>query len=164
MWTCSQCGQMHDELPLSFGAEAPDLYFSIPEGERGRRAVLTSDLCVIDKQHFFIKGRVRVPIHGADDQFEWLVWTTLSQQHFERVVSLWETPGRESEPPYFGWFSTQLPLYPPTLNLHATVQTMPVGERPTIIIRDEEHPLAQEQQHGISLTRAQEIAEHLLHG
>jgi hypothetical protein len=41
---------------------------------------------------------------------------------------------------------------------------MPVGERPMIIVRDEEHPLAQEQQQGISSNRLQEIAEQLLHG
>lgn len=163
MWTCSQCGQTHDELPLCYGAEAPYAYFSIPEAEHGSRAVLDGERCVIDNQHFFIKGRICIPIRDADEPFVWLAWVSLSKQNFERALTLWETPGRESEPPYFGWLSTELPVYPSTLNLRTNVQTMPVGERPIIVIGDEEHPLAQEQEQGISMSQVQEIAEQLLH-
>ena len=164
MWKCSQCGETHDDLPLCYGAESPDVYVSIPEAERSARTELNSDLCIIDQQYYFVLGRVCIPIHGYPDPFVWLVWVSLSQPNFERSLALWETPGRESEPPYFGWLSTQLPVYPSTLNLQTSVHTMPLGERPTIIVRDAEHPLAQEQQQGISPSRLQEIAEQLLHG
>jgi hypothetical protein len=163
MWSCSQCGQTHDDLPLCYGAEAPYVYFSIPEAERGSRAVLDDERCIIDEQHVFIKGRICIPIHDSTGPFVWLVWVSLSKQNFERALRLWETPGRESEPPYFGWLSTELPVYPSTLNLRTNVLTMPVGERPIVIVGDEEHPLAQEQQHGIAMSRVQEIAELLLH-
>jgi hypothetical protein len=163
MWTCSQCGETHDELPLCYGAEAPDYFAAIPEAERAARAILDDDLCVVDGEHFFIRGRICVPIHGAEDPFVWLVWASLSKQNFERTLGLWETPGREAEPPYFGWLNTQLALYPPTLNLATSVHTMPVGERPTIVVLDEEHPLAVEQRQGIAPSRVQEIAERLLH-
>ncbi|MGO8947527.1 MAG: DUF2199 domain-containing protein [Ktedonobacterales bacterium] len=164
MWTCSKCGETHDDLPLCFGAEAPDLYASIPDAERDARVKLDTDLCVIDQQYFFVLGRICIPMHGSKDPFVWLVWVSLSQQNYERTLALWETPGRESEPPYFGWLSTQLPVYPSTLNLRTSVHTMPVGERPTIVVRDDEHPLAHEQEQGISASRLQEIAEQLLHG
>jgi hypothetical protein len=164
MWTCSQCGEMHDDLPLCYAAEAPDVYASIPEAQRNARAELDSDLCIIDQQYFFVLGRICIPIHGSQDPFVWLVWVSLSRQNFERTLTLWHKPGRESEPPYFGWLSTQLPVYPSTLNLQTSVHTMPVGDRPTIIVRDEEHPLVQEQRQGISLSQLQKIAEQLLHG
>jgi hypothetical protein len=164
MWICSQCGETHDDLPLCYGAEAPDLYASIPESERDARAELTSDLCVIDQQYFFVLGRICIPVRGSVDLFLWLAWVSLSQPNFERTLALWDTAGRESEPPYFGWLSTQLPVYPSTLNLKTSVHTMPVGERPTVIVRDEEHPLAQEQHQGISPSHLQAIAEQLLHG
>ena len=163
MWICSQCGEPHDDLPLSFGAEAPQYYASIPEAERGARVELTSDLCIIDKQYYFVLGRLCLPIQDAVDPFVWLVWVSLSRPNFERTLQLWETPGREAEPPYFGWLSTELPVYPSTLNLKTAVHTMPVGERPTIIVRDEDHPLAREQREGISPSRWQAIAEQLLH-
>jgi hypothetical protein len=114
-------------------------------------------------QYFFIKGRICIPIQGSEDPFVWLAWVSLSKQNFDRTLTLWDRLGRESEPPYFGWLSTQLTVYPSTLNLRTSVRTMPLGERPTIIVRDEEHPLAQEQQQGVSLRRVQEIAELLIH-
>jgi hypothetical protein len=46
---------------------------------------------------------------------------------------------------------------------HTGAQVMPVGERPTIVVGNMEHPLAREQQQGISPRRLQEIAERLLH-
>jgi hypothetical protein len=164
MWTCSQCGETYDDLPLCYGAEAPQIYRSIPESERAARVQLSSDLCVIDRQYFFVQGRLCLPIQGSVDPFVWLVWVSLSQPNFARTLSLWETPGREAEPPYFGWLSTELPVYPSTLNLKTSVHTMPVGERPTIIVREEDHPLAHEQREGISQDRLQVIAEQLLHG
>ncbi len=51
-------------------------------------------------------------------------WVTLSEANYERMLELWDTPGREHEPPYFGWLSTELPTYPPsTLNLKTMVHT-----------------------------------------
>ncbi|MEU4303103.1 DUF2199 domain-containing protein [Kitasatospora aureofaciens] len=41
-----------------------------------------------------------------------------------------ETEGRETEPPYFGRLTTELPIYSPsTINLKTMAHTRPVGER-----------------------------------
>ncbi|MEU6973410.1 DUF2199 domain-containing protein [Kitasatospora aureofaciens] len=41
-----------------------------------------------------------------------------------------ETEGRETEPPYFGWLTTELPIYSPsTLNPKKMAHTRPIGER-----------------------------------
>ena len=83
---------------------------------------------------------------------------------FTRALSLWTTPGREREQPYFGWMSTELPLYlPSTLSLKTRVHTQAVGQRPLIELEPTDHPLAVEQHTGITLARVQEIAETLLH-
>jgi len=79
------------------------------------------------------------------------------------MSELWETPGRKSEPPYFGWFSTSLPGYPETLNLKTNVYTRPVGQRPLIKLEPTDHPLAVEQQEGITMARVQEIVEIVVH-
>jgi hypothetical protein len=77
---------------------------------------------------------------------------------------LWYTPGRESEPPYFGWLSTELFTYPTTtLNLKTSVHTQPVGVRPHIELEATDHPLAIEQREGITWERVQEIAENVMH-
>lgn len=161
---CRSCGEYHDELPLVFGPEAPIYWYGIPEPERASRAELNADLCVIDNQHFFIRGRLEIPIRESSETFAWLVWTTLRREDFERVGELWTSIGREREEPHFGWLSTELPVYQPsTINLKTHVHTRPVGSRPFIEVEPTDHPLALDQRNGITWARVQEIAEALLH-
>jgi hypothetical protein len=90
--------------------------------------------------------------------------SSLSKENFKRAVQFWETVGRENEPPYFGWLSSRLPLYPETLSLKTNVHTRPVGQRPFIELEPTDHPLAVEQRNGITMARVREIAAALLHG
>jgi hypothetical protein len=164
-FNCATCGQYHAELPTCFGPDAPAPWYAIAEDERPRRGELTSDLCVIDDEHFFILGRIEIPIQGGDDIFCWLAWVSLSRENFKRVYELWEADGRESEPPYFGWLCSSLPAYPDgTLHLKANVHTRPVGQRPHIELEETVHPLGIEQKQGISRSRLQEIVETAMHG
>lgn len=148
---------------MCLGADAPALWYSIPEDERASRTLLSSDQCIIDDEHFFVRGRVVLPVNDGSDSFVWLVWVSLSATNFQRMCDLWETQGRESEPPYFGWLQSALPYDQPTLSLKTAVHTVPLGERPFIEIKSEEHELAREQSHGISIARVQEIVERALH-
>ncbi len=103
-------------------------------------------------------------LDGVEGLFSWNVWVSLSVANFERITELWETEGREREPPYFGWLSTKLPCYDiDTFLLKTNVYTRRVGERPFIELEPTDHPLAVEQRSGISLKRVQEIAECVLH-
>lgn len=163
-FTCRSCGQFHAELPMDFGADAPVAYYGVPENERQARCDLSSDLCVIDKEHFFIRGCLEIQVVDGPRPFAWGVWTSLSKENFKRTVQMWETSGRENEPPYFGWLCTALPLYPTTLNLKTHVHTRPLGERPLVELEPTDHPLAVEQRNGITMDRVREIAENLLHG
>ena len=110
-------------------------------------------------------GAVVIPVtDAAGTEFDWGVWVSLSRDSFTRALSLWSAPGREREQPYFGWMSTELPLYrPSTLSLKTRVHTQAVGQRPLIELEPTDHPLAVEQRTGITLARVQEIAEMLLH-
>lgn len=161
-FTCSRCGQLHD-LPMSIAFEAPVYWYGIPEAERPRRAVLDGELCVIDNHHYFIKGRLCIPVHESPDQFAWVVWVSLSETSFQHALAAWEQPGRENEPPYFGWLSSEVPGYPSTRNLKTHVHTRPLGERPTIELEPTDHPLAVEQRTGVSLTRVHEMIAAALH-
>lgn len=162
-FTCRTCGQVHDELPLSFGADAPAPYYGVPEQERGQRVLLSPDQCIIDNEHYFVRGCLDIPIHGSAEVFRWGVWVSLSEKSFRRMSEVWETPGRETEPPFFGWLCTDLPGYPDTTALKTLVHTRPLGERPFIELEPTEHPLAVEQRSGISPARAREVGESLLH-
>lgn len=163
-YLCTACGQHHDELPMCFGLSAPDLWYSIPEDERNERGELSSDQCVIDDKYFFVLGRILIPVTDGEGPFIWLAWVSLSEENFLRMTELWESQGRESEPPCFGWLQSNLPYEPSTLSLATQVQIMPYGERPIIVLEQSDHPLAVEQHGGITMARVQQIAEAALHG
>lgn len=163
-FTCATCGEFHDQLPMCFGPGAPMPWFSMPEKERGMRAELSSDQCVIDGEHFFVLGRILLPVIEGPEPFVWLAWVSLSEENFHRASGLWNTAGREAEPPYFGWLQSSLPYQPSTLNLKTMVHTMPVGQRPVIELEPTDHPLSLEQRNGIPMARVQQIVEAILHG
>lgn len=160
---CRSCGQHHATLPLSYGADAPAYWYTIPAAEHEQRVLLSSDQCVIDHEAFFVLGNIEIPILQSNQTFVWSVWVSLSEANFARASELWDTPGREAEPPYFGWLNSMLPIYPITLNLKTMIHTRPVGQRPSIELEPTDHPLAVEQRDGISWERVQEIAEMVLH-
>ena len=111
-YICRTCGLHHDEVSISYSTEAPALWYGIPEKDRKRRAQLSSDLCVIDGQHFFVLGNIGIPILDTDKVFSWSTWVSLSQANYDRMLHLRKTKGREKEPSYFCWLSTLLPSYP----------------------------------------------------
>lgn len=160
---CSRCDQYHDQLPLAYGPEAPALYFTIPKEEVSERAMLSPDLCVIDKEQFFVCGNLELPIIDSDDKFSWDVWVSLSKDNFTKVLDLWEEPTRDQEPPMFGWIANTLPGYPETQNLKANAHQRAVGIKPYIQLEPTDHPLAVEQLDGISMEQIQELAELILH-
>jgi hypothetical protein len=126
--------------------------------------MLSSDQCIVKDQHYFIKGLIEIPVIGSAEPFSWGVWVSLSRENFTRALHVWETPGRESERPYFGWLSTELGLYSPrTTNLKTNAHTRPIGRRPFIELEPTDHPLAVEQRTGITRDRVREIAEAVLH-
>ena len=160
---CSCCGEWHESLTMSYSVEAPASWWSVPKNERGSRSELSSDQCIIDGAHFFLKGLIEIPVTDALDKFNWTVWVSVSEASFQRASELWCKAGRETEPPFFGWLNTALPTYPDTLDLKTMVHTQPVGQRPSVELEPTNHPLAVEQREGITLGRVQEIAERLLH-
>ena len=160
---CGCCGERHPGLPFSYGADAPAPWRD--ELADDERSTLEDELCIIQAEHFFVRARIVIPVVDADTDFDWGVWVSLSRPNFERTLDLWTEPGREQEPPYFGWLCTELPVYEPTtLSLKTNVHTQPVGSRPQVELEATDHPLAVEQRTGITVARVQEIAERLLHG
>jgi hypothetical protein len=153
-FTCSICGNVHEGLP-DVGFDAPSYYTDIPEDERAGRATLTTDLCTVDKAHFFVRAVLEIPIKGTGDVFAWGVWVTLSKPHFDRYVELLETDPPPEDGPWFGWFSNRLSGYPDTLNLKTHVHLRRGRQRPRVELEPTNHPLAVHQREGIAL-------EHLL--
>ena len=162
-FTCATCGKHHDELPLCFGADKPDFYYTVPPEERETRIELGKDWCVVDEAHFFIRGRLEIPIIDYPETLVWNVWTSLSEDSFRSTMDAWNDPLRVEAKPFFGWLQTVVPGYGETLNIKTWVHAQPVGTIPRIQVFEEGHALALDQENGITLQRVQQLVEPLLH-
>ena len=162
-FVCSGCGEHHPEMPLAFRSPAPVNWLS-EDLEGDPDSELGSDQCVIRGEEFYVLGLIQVPVREDDRVFEWGVWVSLSRENFARSTEVWTREGRESEPPVFGWLSTDLPTYvPTTVNLKTMVHTREVGRRPLVELEPTDHPLAIEQRNGITTDTLERRVAHLLH-
>ncbi|MFT4074767.1 MAG: DUF2199 domain-containing protein [Asticcacaulis sp.] len=156
-WKCRTCGQKHDDIPTCFGIEAPWRAF-VSEQEFEQRVELTKSLCVVDGEHFFIRGHVEIPIIGHHENLAFSVWSSLSEESFVDVNEHWDDPNRAACPPYFGWLSSPITPYGNVINLPLSVQSRKPDMVPLFTIRQAEHPLAIDQRDGIAIRRWHEIA------
>ena len=153
---------MYDELPLTFGNNFPDYYFSVPPDEREKRIEIQESLCVVDGAHFFHRGRLTIPINDYDRDLIFNVWTSISEANFRKRNELWENPGRVNDEPYFGWLQTTIPTYGETLNLKTIAIENVVGLIPTIKMIEDGHPLTIDQEEGITFDKALAIVDFIL--
>jgi len=154
----------HEALPMSFAADSPDMYANMNRNERDARSVRGSDQYIIDQKWFFIRGCLEVPIIGSGDVFLWGLWASVREEVFDEISECWELAGREkSRGPFKGRLANSLSVYPETLNLKVQIALRPVGERPLLMIEENDHPLAMEQGSGINRERALALGSLLLH-
>jgi hypothetical protein len=159
---CSTCSQLHEGSP-SFGFRAPDPYLEQSKAiqDAGR---LTSDLCEYedeDGRHFFVRGCLEIPIRGISAPFLWGVWASLSERSYRRYIETYDKP--DSTDRFFGWLCNYLPCYPRTYALKTHVHPRTGGDRPDIVPERSDHPLSIDFYGGITVERAQEIAEAIIH-
>jgi hypothetical protein len=88
-------------MDVAFGKPAD--YFAVPDAERVSRCALTRDWCVIDEQHFYIRGCLYVPVTDANEQFAWGLWARIAEPAFQRYHELYSADG--SQEPAFQAFS-----------------------------------------------------------
>jgi hypothetical protein len=147
-----------------FGAIAPLNYYAIPEPQRASRCDLGSDDCVIDRNSFFVRGCLEIPVHGADEPLIWGVWVSLSEQSFKAWLKVFEEEHRSHVGPFFGRLNAWLKPYQDTMNLKTRVHLRDHGLRPLIELEPTDHPLALEQCNGISIHRVAQIYAIMMHG
>ncbi len=159
---CNSCGEVHEGSP-SFAFSAPSPYLEQPP-EVQQAGGLGSDVCHYEDEdgpHYFIRTCLEVPIHGVTDPFLWGVWVSLSAENYQRYLDTCNQPDPTDR--YFGWFCNYLPCYENTYALKTRVHTRVGDERPLIELERTEHPLTVDFHDGISVARAQELAEQVMH-
>ena len=154
-YRCATCGELHHDLP-HVGLDRPDHYWSVPEEERDERVELTSDTCIIDNEDFFIRGVIEIPVHDYPEVFGFGAWISLKQENF---VNYLENFDSSQIGPFFGWLCTSISYYKDeTLSLKTMAHFRGAGLRPRIDLEpSDDHPLAVDQQEGITLEKAWEI-------
>lgn len=166
-WKCDTCEEWHTGACLDFGYTAP-IYWdhdhkvstdsNPPSLEPIPEWFLNEDFCVVEGEHFFVRGIIHLPIVGTADTFRWGVWGSLSRENFEKLVKAFDDPDGIELPPMFSWLSNQIDDYDEdSVNLKMYAHIEELGERPWFELEPSEHQLSQEYYHGITAERVKEI-------
>lgn len=124
---------------------------------------LSEDFCVIkydEGTDYFIRAVLEVPILGVEEPFLWGVWVSFSEKSFKQYWDTYEDP-QEGEG-FFGWVCNEIPVYPYSSSRPADVVVQGGRQRPKVLLHrgdPEDDPLVIDQVNGISIERAQQLAE-----
>jgi hypothetical protein len=166
-WRCASCDAVHEGL-LDLAAFAPDPW----PGEELREPnsnlrldgnFLSEDFCVMDGRYFFVRGVLEIPVHGFAEKFGFGCWSTLSRENFEKYVEGFDDGVFADWGPWSGWLGNRLGDYIGTEPEAVWVYPQPHRQRPTFRIMDSGHPLAIDQEKGITPERLLAIFEQYGH-
>lgn len=153
---CQTCGKAHEGLPTDQAWILPDEVWAVPEPERTSRARWNADLCDMDGR-FFIRGVLKVPFQDLADYYGWGAWAEVAEKDFHRYLEVYSADASQ-EPPVSGTLANNIAQYGNTLGLAVVVQFGNARSRPSFTVPPESgHPLAREQQGGMSTERYHEI-------
>jgi hypothetical protein len=154
---CHCCGKQFNELALVRAALVPDPWLALSDTERETRGNINKDVCIIDREQFYVRGCLDVPIIDHDEVFSWGVWVSVSREKFVHINDMWDAKIPSDEPPIFGWLCNNIENYPATYGLKTNLHLRNHNIRPFIELEPTDHPLAIEQREGITLRRVEEI-------
>jgi hypothetical protein len=163
-WRCGSCQGEHKGI-FDLACDNPEQWPGNAQIAPNSALDLTSDFlsedfCVLRGEHFFVRAVLELRIVGGEGKcFGFGVWATLSRQNFVRYVNTFDSGEQAGLGPWFGWFSNRLAGYPDTLNLKCQLhfQNDRQRQRPKVELEPTEHPLAVEQQRGMTFDRLLEI-------
>jgi hypothetical protein len=167
-WKCGTCEEWHTGACLDFGHDSP-YYWTKKHDEEQRhsrllpnfgkkpKSFLNEDYCDIEREHFFVRGVIPVPIIGTAESFRWGVWGSLKRENFEKLIEMHDDPKAAELEPMFSWLSSKIEGYPDTLSLKMYAHIQKPPNRPRFELEPTDHPLAQEYHNGITPERVREI-------
>ena len=150
-YVCSCCGETHEGLP-DIAFDRPAYAQDVPRAEQATRVELGTDLCVVDKQHYFIRGLIEIPSVDSPERLGIGVWVSQKKENYETYASGFDSADIG---PFFGWLSNDF-LFEgkPALHLKTMVHFRGGDLRPHVELEPGDHPLAVAQRTGISLNDA----------
>jgi len=158
-YQCASCGEIHDSMPdLTF--DQPGYVSSVPDEERATRVKIDADLCSVDKEHFFIRAVLLIPILDSDEHLGFGIWVSQKKENFETYLDNYDT---DEIGPFFGWLSNEFNYGgKPTTSLKTMAHFQGNGQRPLIELDESDHPLYLAQKNGITMDEAWRITHEYL--
>jgi hypothetical protein len=164
---CSSCGQTHRGI-FAIAYPAPFYWTGNPTPVEPRNvqdwnSFLTSDLCVVGGEHFFVRCTIELPLRGVQEEtFSYGVWASLSKSNFQIYYNSFRSDEQGRHGPWFGWLSNRIAHFPDTLELKCHVRPQNGNRRPFLELEATEHQLSIAQREG--LTADQLFAIYSAHG
>lgn len=154
---CPASSRKYEDVP-AIVYEMPDAIFSLSADERDGRADVSSELCTLDAERYFVRCVLRLPIVESPQRtFDFGPWVEVSAADFARyAVHIQSSPRRLSTLP--GQLANELPLFPRSLGIPVCfAYGRQAHDRPAITVIDADHLLAREQRSGISIDRVVDL-------
>lgn len=153
---CAVCGKEHPRSALELSFRRPDPIIALSKEEREERCKESDDICVINRERYFVRGLLPLPVEGRDRPYRIGIWAEVDEESYQRIHNLWSDENQSSEPPFQATLANDLPNHNNALGLRAQLKLSGPTTRPDIIVTDVSHALFEEQNKGISSHRAYE--------
>lgn len=155
---CSICGEEHPRSAMELIFKRPDPIVALSAEEREERCKESDDICVIKREHYFIRGLLPLPVEGRERPYRIGVWVEVDEESYRRILELWMDENQASVPPFKGKLSNNIPSLNETLGISVNLQLTGPTTRPDILVKDNTHQLYREQNKGMSSHRAYEYS------
>jgi hypothetical protein len=129
---------------------------ALDPSERAARAMREEDGYLLDKW-FFGLVLLEVPVQDASTPFAWGVWVHVFPDDVERYVALYNDPTRIGGETFEGRLANSIPGHPPTSSMPVRLHIRAWPSRPRVELLDANHPLARQQQEGLSRAEMESI-------
>ncbi|WP_447758665.1 DUF2199 domain-containing protein [Sphingopyxis fribergensis] len=166
-WHCASCDGPH-EGRFAMAAFAPDPWpgsggYEENGAIRFDGDFLSEDFCVLDGQYFMVRACLDIPVHGMDTPFSFGAWSTLSRENFDKYLKGFDDGDYLDMGPWSGWLCNKLEDYVGNAPLAVWVVPQSDRQRPKLYVMDDNHPLAIDQDNGISPDQVLEIYDYYGH-
>jgi hypothetical protein len=154
--TCDTCGKEHPREEIELVFVLPQPIFELSEAQRVQRCDIGTDMCAIDRNRFFLRGLLPIPVKGRTIPYRIGLWAEVDEATFGRIYQLWEDPSQKDEPLLAAILANDVPLVPSTVGIEIDIRLIGPTTRPEFFLRNAAHPLAIEQRGGVDAHRALE--------
>ena len=152
-YKCASCDQVHEGLPdITF--EMPDVCHAMGSERRAERVLLTTDFCILEGKHYFIRCVMEAPVRGFGQRFGWGIWCRVDWKSFKLCWDRFEENDNSLLPLLRGTMANSLKHYPETEGLPCTIILQDNRMRPLVTLDKPDHPLAIHQHEGMDLDEA----------